>query len=928
MKGVRQTKNVWHTKIMGVLKIPQIPQYGVLVEETYGKDDSLFHDVYKGAVKNVFDIIIGQQKNTNEHCSNPCIAFVGKRGTGKSSAMISFSNYLQNISSSNSEWIHDESIQETINKASYHVLSPIDTANMSNNETIVANVSATMYSTFNLLKESIPVEQKRTFLELAQKTNNSAILKNFGNMSELGDQLLAETDNVVNIKNTFEELVQKFLEIVGKKSNKDIHYLVIQIDDLDMNVSNSFVIMEEIRNILSVKNVIILLSVDIKQFKSIFKVHFESSLNKSLKSNEDTQRTSADLSYKYIEKLLPADRRHYMPELTTEQLLQLRSQNFLGDGDKNWGALGLHDISEKNSSPTVMNAFMHLIWRKTMMIPMKNEYGDYILLPHNLRSLCNFIVFLRNMKDAAYAPNSLTPLTYFDYADKEHGENYRTILEYNLRLLNKYIVSNLETCERPEMNTEDQKLTNILLVLIETLSDAYVSEINSKLVGDILRGIREINSNYYWEWFDNDNMINSLLSATRYKDTVSMGDVLYVLGKIDKKTHCNYIRYLIEVIRTLWSIKMTFEIYITGCNPENEKHCEPKAKFITRYFRDTVGAMIINPDKTEVFYWDKKKAKNDWSICESRSKQNLKMYDLIISHNEESIIKFYPDKTYAIEKWRIHLLSGEPVYRGHYEENQNLRISHPMALFSNLLYPHLIESSSQDSSKKFSRWQKVFIMALPFYSMGYMSRLYDEYIKQIRTIPFANSTSIMFYVLERVFYATKKLWEEIKYYIPYIAPPNKNQMYELPFYNNEISINNKLENGHFIFDAPIEALKMLVEWDNELVLVNKLFVEKLKLAKEKLDTSQTYSDSYSNSLNELWLCIKTNLSYLIVNKEKYFPESQNYIVESKEKLNELISLLEGKKEITPFYFFDDSANVPRIKTKKNSGKKDVISDGN
>lgn len=891
---------------MGILRIPHTPQYGVIIEQTYGENNSLFHEVYKGAAKNVSDIINGQ--NNNEMFKNPCIAFVGKRGTGKSSAMISFSNFLHNIHNKDCGWIQDTNIRNNLINSSFYALPPIDSANMGKTETIVADISASMYSEFNESKENIPIEKKRDFLELAKKTNDSAILKNFGKTSEQGDQLLIETNKIVNIKKTFENLVEKFLEIINCNSNTKRNFLVIQIDDLDMNVSDAFVIMEEIRNILSVKNVIILLSVDIKQFKSVFKIHFEKSLDKSSNNTDDTEITTRDLSYKYIEKLLPEERRHHMPELTTEQLLLHTSQNFLGDNDESWNKISLKKNSTDESAPNVMYAVMHLIWRKTMIIPMRNEYGDYILLPHNLRSLCNFIVFLRGMKDAAYDNDNTEqkPLTYFDFAHPIKGEKYRNILDYNLRLFNKYLISNLETCEMPKMNTEDSKITKILLTLIETLSDLYVSELNSKLVGDIIREFKEKDSKYYLNWFDNGDELDVLFNATRYKDTISMGDVMYVLGKIDKKTRCGYIRYLIQVIRTIWSIKMTREIFVIGCNSANSKFYGSKTKYITRYFRDTVGAMFINPDTSKVFYWDDKKSQNDWTASNKQVSTEQFIYDLVIPKNDCITIK--EDKSLHINKWRVHLLTGAPVYRSHFESTQNYCLSHPMSIFSNLLNPSLTESWLEEKDKKFSKWQEIFIMAFPFYSMDYMFRLYEKYIERIRTKPFGNIDSVMSYVLDCMLYATLKLQNETKYYIPNVETPNQEEFEKLPFLPNTNKA--KILEGNYMFDVPIHTLINIEDWDNHLVLVNMSLVDEL----EKISKSISADDNAEVLLNsnfffEFWRKINPLIPDRIKLKYGYSLESPDNSFDIMEKLNTLLRIVKGEEGIVPFYYYNKSAII-------------------
>lgn len=905
---------------MGVLKIPQIPQYGVLVEETYGKDDSLFHDVYKGAAKNVADIITGLSENKNEYFSNPCIAFVGKRGTGKSSAMISFANFLHKITPKTSQWIDDPEVESKLNNSYFYVLPPIDTANMGKKETIIADVSAEMYSQFDSLKSDITVEQKREFIEAAKKTNSSAILQCFGEWDELGDQLLAETEKVVHIRKLFEKMVKSFLNIVKNENENRQSYLVIQIDDLDMNVSNSFRIMEEIRTIMSTKNVIVLLSVDIRQLKTVLKIHFENSLSTKHLQSDNIKKIAKDLSYKYTEKLLPAERRHYMPELTTDQLCTLVSANFLGDNDESWKNMGWSD----GYKPSVIHAFMHLIWRKTMLIPMKNEYNDYILLPHNLRSLCNFVVFLRGMKDAAYPPNALKgkdikPLTYFDFANEDDGTVYRKNLENNLRLFNKYIISNLETCDRPEMNEEDEKLTSILLTLIETLSDIYITEFNSKIIADLIIAINYMSSKYYLSWLNSNIGTQHLLDATRYKDTISVGDVMYVLGKLDKKTHCSYIRYLIQVIRTLWSVRMTMEIYVVGCSPQNKDFSETGSAFITRAFHDTVGAMIINPDITESFLFNEKSTKNDWSICEWKETQSP--YDLVIP-KEEDIISL-TDKNYTIKKWRVHSLAGETVYRNHYAKGLNVCVSHPMALFSNLLYPNFFETDLSEDKRIFSAWQKEYIMVFPFYSMDYMFRLYEEYIRQIRTFPYSKAESVMSYVLKHIRQAVTKLCNEVHDYIPYIYHPSDNRANDLSENKSDKTQNETTDKkSDYLFQAPIESLEKLIKWDSELIPINIDLIFKLESLFEKMDNIDIFSDNFDKSfLPKVWESVSNVLPKIVIGSEKFQIKPYDIYTEYVEKLRNLLSALQGKGDFVPFYYYADTVKIPRLRGKNESNSK-------
>ena len=52
------------------------------------------------------------------------------------------------------------------------------------------------------------------------------------------------------------------------------HYVVIAIDDIDLNIQHSFSMLEKIHRYCTVPNVIVLLALDIQQMLSIVTRHF------------------------------------------------------------------------------------------------------------------------------------------------------------------------------------------------------------------------------------------------------------------------------------------------------------------------------------------------------------------------------------------------------------------------------------------------------------------------------------------------------------------------------------------------------------------------------------------------------------------------------------------------------------------------------
>lgn len=899
---------------MSVLKIPKIPQYGVLVEEKYDKNDSLFYDVYQGAVKNVYNILNKHQEKPTEITFNPCISFVGKRGTGKSSAMSSFANFLHKNKSANLSWIGDKEIEKTIYGSSFYMLPAIDTANMSEKETIIADVSAEMYSEYKKIDENIPVEQKRVFIESTKRTNDTAILKSSGDWTKQGDQLLAETNKVVHIKELFKEMVDNFLAIVLKDAHPNNRYLVIQIDDLDMNVTNSFSIMEEIRNILSIKNVIVLISVDIEQLKTVLKFHFERSLE--TKKDTEKEKISRDLAYKYIEKLLPVDRRHYMPEFSLEQLNTIRAMNFLNEEDsEDWKKWKLKLNGQKK--PSVFYAIMHLIWRKTLLIPTKNRFNDYVLIPHNLRSLCNFVVFLRNMEDAAYSENAFdesnpTPLTYFDFAKNDSkGETYRNVLEHNLNAFQKYLVSNIEIHVKPEMTYGELQIANVLQNIISTIDHTSTDEINNKIVGDIIYALKEEKENNdYFKLLNKNDTLNSMLSAIHNSCSLGIGDVMYVLKEIEENSRCRYIHYLIEIIRTLWNIRMTKELFVVGCNSANKNSLEIGAKYITQTFRKVIGTIIVNPDVQKLTYY-KGQEISGWQVLKNKRKPSI--FDVVIPNNKIYINEEISQKTFTcdVRCWRTNLRTGLPIYKGNLEGEEQLWLSHPLLIFSNLLAPCIRIEKNDTLKKNFYEWQQKYIMPLPFYSINFIQRFLSFLWFENNRKSFPTSSALLYYILENSLEAANSVWNEIRYYIPEVYISDVKEITQ--DYPDECEKDNL-----YFFIAPIMKIKDIIGMNRELVPVNIYLIEFVRESLSQMESIIT--DNYGGNRLAYFVDLQTLIRINFLNAKDFLSTEKHEV--TKEQIEELINALMPKTpndiEHTPYYFHEEIWSLEENNIDKNS----------
>ena len=152
----------------------------------------------------------------------------------------------------------------------------------------------------------------------------------------------------------------------GQSELSGEHYVVIAIDDIDLNIQNSFSMLEKIHRYCTVPNVIVLLTLDIQQMLSIVTRHFYEvapKVNKLLVAQEQYVR---NLSMDYLEKVLPINYRIYMPMM-----------------DKN--------VVISKESNDIKKTILRKIYRRTGICFDSQGLKQHFYVPGSIRELTGFI---------------------------------------------------------------------------------------------------------------------------------------------------------------------------------------------------------------------------------------------------------------------------------------------------------------------------------------------------------------------------------------------------------------------------------------------------------------------------------------------------------------------------------------------------------
>lgn len=447
----------WNTKNKNISL--NINSMGIHFETLDEFGESYYKSVYKNAFLQLNDIISQNSIRKKwpqgegfaesiparldfayEEFSN-ILTFVGKRGAGKSSVMLSFMNALKDYyvyytrEESGSLFYEFQDLQNKgTRKILFTCLNCIDGSLLEHGEDIFKIVLAQMYQKFIDLERKDSLSKSDDFdyrkrdllkdLEGIYKTLCDIDSMENGNTMAAGESYMSNLQSLSSsqkVKRDFAELIKKFTALMKYKRDRwmgadDEHYVVITIDDIDLNIKSGFSMLEKIHRYCIVPNVVVLLSVDVEQILSIVSRNFYEVLPKVDKMLRDGREYIHRVSIDYLDKVMPANYRVYLPKI--EDVLLDKA------------------VSIKNEQATVKEALLGKLYRKAGICFDSQGKKRHFYEPKSMRQLTSFYLLLDSM-----VPVELKDIYFYssddDLSDEEQMEITKEITtwESNCRIL-------------------------------------------------------------------------------------------------------------------------------------------------------------------------------------------------------------------------------------------------------------------------------------------------------------------------------------------------------------------------------------------------------------------------------------------------------------------------------------------------------------
>lgn len=523
---------------------------GIVIEKTEEQfEHSLFREQYRQAFSIIDDLInrtttTNSHKEIDENVSN-VLAFCGDRGEGKTSALTTVRGILLDegtYGEAKDAKLFPQEMKK-LKSNSFKVLKLIDPAFFDNKHNLLELLVGQMYSEVKQynsmmaksgecdeLCTSGDLVKHKNLVKYFQKVRTSLAIINKASEKNAYDNLEEIDELAAGIE--LKENLRCLLKLYADYFHKD--RVLICIDDLDLNITEGYLMCEEIRKYLSLPDVcLVLMAIKVNQMIEVVQSYLRDHL-----TNIITEQAIIDMSTRYVAKLLPESHRILMP--SGEEIVE-RPLKIAGEADK-------------EPYPPVKEVVVQQIYLKTRYI-FVNGRNISPIVPLNLRAIRHLLGMLYVMPNAKLQNGSdnlknkedFRAYFYTSWKEKLTDKNRKFVeaLEHNEDLvsINKSVVMHLRELLQPD-------------------NDAKQGSI--EITDDILRAIV--------------NPLNAM-------QNVSLGDAFYAMNYVENVVSSAEIKTFIYYLRAYYSIKL-YDTYNLISESESALFPNPDGK-ISIYKYDT-----------------------------------------------------------------------------------------------------------------------------------------------------------------------------------------------------------------------------------------------------------------------------------------------------------------------------------------------------
>ena len=466
--------------------------------------DSIFSELYRkafGEINNYIEEIEKPESSTekskdlgNKEPRNNIFAFIGERGAGKTSCMLSVANALSEKDNGYNEIARICDSFESIKKTTFIDEMLIDPSFFDKKHNILSLIIANLFKRF---KEKASGDNcntnqdgKRKLIECFERVQDN--LKNLldndkpSNVDSL--ESLVTFSAAIDLQKNIKELISSYLKFVKEGAK----YLIIMIDDIDLHTEYAREMVEQIRKYFIQPNVIVLMAIKVDQLGNVIKNDLCKEYEKLLNASQMEYDTINEMVDRYLGKLLPHNHRIYLPDASVYFFKKLQIIDNAKEKEPN-----------EDNLFTVRETVLSLIFDRTRYLFYNTIDTTSYIIPRNLRELRQLVALLYKMDTYRNDEKESKP---------DDNEMWLKAREYNQTLFLNYFK---ETWCDNSLSNQGKKDINELFKISDPL---LINKSAVKLL---------------WSYFNlslpEDKEINLIVKPENKTYNISLGDVVYLI---------------------------------------------------------------------------------------------------------------------------------------------------------------------------------------------------------------------------------------------------------------------------------------------------------------------------------------------------------------------------------------------------------------
>ncbi len=582
-----------NTSIRFILGEESKPRIELFKKNEYTVENSIFYEQYKLALLRISDFISNTEdevvnrsdSNIGQLHYNNIFVFTGERGSGKTSCMLTINDllikgkYEEQFKNKNGENTESEEEKEKIaglRDTTFIGCEIIDPAFFDQQHNILEILIGTLFKRFKdneqnktgkltragSIRGDDELKKERLLKDFQHAKKDLSALTRYNSSIESGDSMqeLLDLAAATNFKENIDNLIRSYLKYENGSSPKGSR-LVLCIDDIDLNMSNAYTMVEQIRKYLNTPELIILMAIKMEQLANVIRINYYNDFSILLKKQENKSESKGRADYenvintmveRYLIKLLPLNQRIYLPD--TDNIYQRDILIYKKEKDG--------ELEEKETLAPLRNDLLKLIYTKLRMLFFNTSRQTSYIVPTNLRELRNLIHMLYNLEDASDHKTAQKNLFFFKqyfintWCMNNLDDNGQYILEnmweitsantLNLTVLQLLKSRFSELSEISIMATEDERKRN-------TEADARNAAIgtNARNVDTEAKSVSAVGNIKNME-----PEIKNVIANGNIMYNISLGDVLACIDWLDKTCYDDKDLKLLFAIKTFYSMKL------------------------------------------------------------------------------------------------------------------------------------------------------------------------------------------------------------------------------------------------------------------------------------------------------------------------------------------------------------------------------------